>query len=137
MARKIKYIAVHCTGTSPMASVASIQRYWRDVRGWKSPGYHYLIEASGKVNQLLDVEEVSNGVAGFNSVTVNVSYVGGVDSNSKPKDTRTSQQKTALRNILTNLRIKYPKAIIQGHRDFPKVNKACPSFDAKTEYGNI
>jgi N-acetylmuramoyl-L-alanine amidase len=26
---------------------------------------------------------------------------------------------------------------IQGHRDFPKVKKACPSFDAKNEYAWI
>jgi N-acetylmuramoyl-L-alanine amidase len=25
----------------------------------------------------------------------------------------------------------YPNAVVQGHRDFPKVTKACPSFDAK------
>ena len=27
--------------------------------------------------------------------------------------------------------------IIQGHRDFPNVNKACPCFDAKAEYRNL
>ena len=29
---------------------------------------------------------------------------------------------------------KYKGCIAQGHRDFPNVNKACPSFDAKNEY---
>lgn len=44
---------------------------------------------------------------------------------------------------------KYPKAVIQGHRDFsPDLNKdgkitpnewikLCPCFDAKTEYANL
>ena len=27
--------------------------------------------------------------------------------------------------------------IIQGHRDFPNANKACPCFDAKAEYRGI
>jgi N-acetylmuramoyl-L-alanine amidase len=31
----------------------------------------------------------------------------------------------------------FPNAIIQGHKDFPNVAKACPSFDAKAEYKNI
>ena len=43
----------------------------------------------------------------------------------------------ALIKLLNELRAKYPKAIIQGHRDFPGVNKACPSFDAKSEYKDI
>ena len=39
--------------------------------------------------------------------------------------------------ILKELRVKFPKAKIQGHRDFPNVKKACPSFDAQKEYEEI
>lgn len=128
---------MHCTGTSPMATLKGIQDYWKNVRGWTKPGYHFIINSDGEVKQLLDIEQVSNGVQGYNSVSINVSYIGGIDANSKPSDTRTPQQKTALLNLLINLRLQYPKAIIQGHRDFPNVKKACPSFDAKKEYAKI
>jgi hypothetical protein len=39
--------------------------------------------------------------------------------------------------VLHEWKRKYPDAVIQGHKDFPNVNKACPSFDAKKEYAHI
>ncbi|WP_034752742.1 N-acetylmuramoyl-L-alanine amidase [Chryseobacterium daeguense] len=137
MNRNIKYIAVHCTATQPTATVSAIQNYWKNEKGWKMPGYHFIITADGQIVNLLPITEVSNGVKGFNSVTINVCYIGGIDAKGKPKDTRTEAQKASLLKVLKDLRKQFPKAIIQGHRDFPKVAKACPSFDAKKEYENI
>jgi len=82
---------------------------------------------------------VSNGVKGWNHCSINIAYVGGVDTgaNLKPVDNRTAEQKKSLRLMLKRLKRRYPSALIQGHRDFPGVSKACPSFDAKTEYKDI
>ena len=135
--RNINYIAIHCTATQPEASIASIQNYWKNNLGWKNPGYHYIIDRFGNVVNLLTIELVSNGVQGYNSQTINISYVGGIDKSGKPKDTRTEAQKQSILKILKELRVKFPKAKIQGHRDFPNVKKACPSFDAKKEYSLI
>ena len=135
--RNINYIAIHCTATQPEASIASIQNYWKNNLGWKNPGYHYIIDHFGNVVNLLPIELVSNGVQGYNSQTINISYVGGIDKSGKPKDTRTEAQKQSILKILKELRVKFPKAKIQGHRDFPNVKKACPSFDAKKEYSLI
>jgi N-acetylmuramoyl-L-alanine amidase len=60
-----------------------------------------------------------------------VSYIGGVDADNNPQDTRTLSQKRAMYYIVCLLREKYPSAVIQGHRDFPGVHKACPSFNVK------
>ena len=142
--RKIKYIAVHCTAGSQKATVNDLLAEFKR-KGWKAPGYHYVITADGKIHQLLDTEEVSNGVKGFNSVTVNIAYTGGMDG----VDNRTDEQKKSLVTLLKLLRKRYPDAVIQGHRDFsPDLNgngkieksewiKMCPSFDAKTEYKDI
>ena len=135
--RNINYIAIHCTATQPESSIASIQNYWKNNLGWKNPGYHYIIDRFGNVINLLPIELVSNGVQGYNSQTINISYVGGIDKSGKPKDTRTEAQKQSILKILNELRVKFPKAKIQGHRDFPNVKKACPSFDAKKEYSLI
>lgn len=135
--RNIKYIAVHCTATAQTATVSSIQNYWKTKLGWKMPGYHFIIKADGEIVNLLPTDKVSNGVKGFNSVTVNVCYIGGIDDKGKAKDTRTAAQKASLLEVLKDLRQKFPKAVIQGHRDFPKVAKECPSFNAKLEYQNI
>jgi N-acetylmuramoyl-L-alanine amidase len=101
------------------------------------PGYHFIIKPDGEVVKLLSVDQISNGVKGFNSETINIAYIGGVDSKGNPIDNRTGAQKAALLNLLELLKKRYPKAVIQGHRDFPKVAKACPSFNAKKEYENI
>lgn len=53
----------------------------------------------------------------------------------KPKDTRTDEQKRALRALLGLLKNDFPNATIHGHNEFSK--KACPSFNVKLEeYGN-
>ena len=135
--RDIKYIAVHCTATSQKTSISAIQSYWKNNLGWKMPGYHFIIKPDGEVVQLLPIEQVSNGVAGFNSVLINIAYLGGVDAKNKPLDNRTLSQKASILKLLSDLKKKFPTAIIQGHRDFPKVKKACPSFDAKKEYKNV
>lgn len=142
--RKIKYIAVHCTAGSQKATVNDLLAEFKR-KGWKAPGYHYVITADGKIHQLLDTEKVSNGVKGYNSVTVNIAYTGGMDG----VDNRTDEQKKSFVTLLKLLRKRYPDAVIQGHRDFsPDLNgngkieksewiKMCPSFDAKTEYKDI
>ena len=142
--RKIKYIAVHCTAGSQRSTVNDLLAEFKK-KGWKAPGYHYVITADGKIHQLLDTEKVSNGVKGYNSVTVNIAYTGGMYG----VDNRTDEQKKSLVILLKLLRKRYPDAVIQGHRDFsPDLNgngkidknewiKKCPSFDAKTEYKGI
>lgn len=135
--RHIKYIVVHCSATVQNATVDSIKKYWREQLGWKAPGYHYIIKADGEIVELLPEEKVSNGVAGYNSNAINVCYIGGIAENGTPVDNRTLQQKVALQFLLEAIKERYPKAIIQGHRDFPNVQKACPSFDARKEYNNI
>ena len=135
--RKIKYIAVHCTATPQTTSIDSIKNYWKTNLGWKMPGYHFIIKPDGEAVKLLSVDEVSNGVKGFNSETINISYIGGVDKAGNPIDNRTEAQKATLLKLLKEFRAKFPNAVIQGHRDFPNVKKACPSFNAKKEYENI
>lgn len=135
--RTINYIVVHCTATQPNAKIEDIKRYWKENLKWKSPGYHFMIKADGEIINTLPIDQVSNGVAGWNSQIINISYIGGVDKNNQPKDTRTAEQKASLLKLLKELKSKFPKAKIQGHRDFPNVHKACPSFDAKKEYSGL
>lgn len=147
--RNIKYVVVHCTATAQTASVESIKRYWKEKLNWKSPGYHYLVEPDGNIVQLLDEDKPSNGVAGYNSVSMNVCYTGGIDRNGKAVDNRTEEQKASLVFLLERLKEKYPRATIKGHRDFSSdLNgngviepsewiKSCPCFDAEKEYKNL
>lgn len=150
--RQIKYLAVHCTATAQGTTIPQLLNIFK-ARGWQTPGYHYVISADGTMHQLLGEDKVSNGVKGYNSVCINIAYIGGCEPHGQKQfiavDNRTPEQKTALVKLLTELRQRYPKAVIQGHRDFsPDSNgngkvdpferiKECPSFDAKTEYKDI
>ena len=131
--RNIKYIVVHCTATPTTATIESMKHFWKDVRKWgDTPGYHYIIERDGNIVQLLDESKNSNGVYAHNSECINMAYIGGVDKDGKPKDTRTNAQKHAMFDLIVQLTEKYKGAKVLGHRDFPNVAKACPSFDVKT-----
>lgn len=126
--REIRFIVIHCTATRQDATVTSIRRYWKSL-GWKNPGYHYLIEASGTVHILQPHSGIANGVAGYNAHALHVSYIGGVDVSGKPVDNRTEAQRKKMLELVKRLRAEYPRAKVLGHRDFPDVRKACPSFD--------
>jgi N-acetylmuramoyl-L-alanine amidase len=132
MKREIRYIVVHCTATIPNTKIENIHRYWKDQLGWKNPGYHYIIRRDGEIVTLLSENQIANGVKDFNEHAIHISYIGGIDKNNKPVDNRTEEQKFSLFNKLVALSEKYPEAKIKGHRDFPNVNKACPSFDVGT-----
>lgn len=135
--RRIDFIVIHCTATPQDTHPEAIQHYWKEYLKWKSPGYHYLIEASGNVIQLATEDRVCNGVAGYNANSIHVSYIGGVDADNKPLDNRTIAQQDAMRTLVTLLKQQYPQARIQGHRDFPFVKKACPSFDARKVFSDL
>ena len=140
--RQIKRIFVHCTAGPQTQTVAEIQRYWKNVNKWKSPGYHYIIKPDGEIVPLQPEDKPSNGVAGYNSTSINVCYIGGVDKKGRAVDNRTDAQKESLIKILKDLKSRYPDAEILGHREIwgqdpSKWHKMCPCFPAKAEYEHI
>ncbi len=152
--REIKRIFVHCTATEKTASINALWNGWRKL-GWKRPGYHYVVLADGSITKLLGEALVANGVKGYNCTSLHVAYMGGIVSSGKwtkqmvAADTRTEAQKKSLVHILKELKGRYPKAQIIGHRDIsPDKNgngkvdrweriKECPCFDAMEEYKGI
>ena len=136
--RDIEFIAIHCAATKPSMTVDRERiKGWHLKRGFSDIGYHFYIRQDGSLEFGRPIYKTGAHVAGYNSVSVGVCYEGGIDEEGEAFDTRTPQQKRAIVDLLTELKVNYPKAIIQGHKDFPKVYKACPSFDAKSEYENL
>ncbi len=156
--RTISRIFVHCTASWQSSTTEGSLKMEFRKKGWKNPGYHYVIFPSGRIVSMLPEEKVSNGVKGYNEHSINVAWVGGIDfewKNGKPTkhittvDNRTDDQKVALFDLLTKLKLKYRNAIIMGHRDIsPDKNhngvvdpweriKECPAFDAMVEYMDI
>lgn len=134
--RKINEIIVHCTATQDGKNikVEDINR-WHKERGWNMIGYHYVVYLDGTIHQGRSEDQIGAHCLKHNTNSIGVVYVGGLDANGKPKDTRTEAQKQGLRKLLTELKRKYPNATIHGHRDFAA--KACPSFDATRAYKDI
>lgn len=146
--RKIERIFVHCTAGSQKQTIEDLKAEFKR-KGWRSPGYHYVIMPDGKIENILSEENVSNGVQGYNQTAINVAYIGGIDAKWKGVDNRTEEQKKSLRTLLSNLKNKYPSAKIMGHRDIsPDKNgngivdpweriKECPAFNAIDEYKDL
>ncbi len=135
--RTINEIIVHCSATAEGKdfTVSDIKK-WHLARGFSDIGYHYVIYRDGSINKGRDESKIGAHCTGHNSHSIGVCYIGGCAKDGKtPKDTRTDAQKKSLLVLLRELKTKYPKATIHGHREF--ANKACPSFDAKKEYSSI
>lgn len=135
--RDIKEIIVHCAATPEGRdfTVAQIKQ-WHLQRGFTDIGYHYVVYRDGSIHTGRPESKSGAHCTGHNAISIGVCYIGGMDAaNKNPKDTRTPAQKASLLKLLKELKAKYPKAKIFGHRNF--ANKACPSFDAKAEYSNL
>lgn len=144
---RMKYLVLHCTATPEGREVSSKEiRHWhtdpvkKGGRGWKQVGYTDLFHLDGTVERLVknnedaevDPWEVTNGAAGYNSVSRHVVYAGGLAKDGKTsKDTRTAAQLKAMTAYVRDFHERFPQIKIVGHRDLPGVNKACPSFDVK------
>lgn len=133
--RWINKIIVHCSD-SPFGrddSAADIDR-WHKAKGWKSIGYHYVVRLDGKIEKGRTESAVGAHCIGQNLHSIGVCYIGGRDKNGNFADTRTTAQKESLEALIQGLVYKY-KCPVYGHRDFAK--RACPCFDAKSEYSHI
>lgn len=130
--RTINKIIIHCSATPEgrNVTVKDIDS-WHRNRGFDKIGYHHVIYLDGSIHTGRAEEIIGAHTAGHNASSIGICYIGGVDTSMKPKDTRTPQQKTALRNLIKDLQKKYPGATVHGHNEFSA--KACPSFNVKTE----
>ena len=134
--RSIDKIIVHCSATREGQHVTVQQiRQWHLQRNFADIGYHYVIYLDGTVHKGRSLEKAGAHCKGYNAHSIGICYVGGLDRQGKPKDTRTAAQKAALLSLIRELRQRFPRATVHGHREF--ANKACPCFDAKKEYSQV
>lgn len=133
MRKATNNLVIHCAATRPSQDVGVREiRQWHRARGFSDIGYHFVIRRSGKVDKGRPVDEIGAHVQGHNADSVGICLVGGINEETfKPENNFTPQQWEALQRLLTALLRRYPKAKVLGHRDFPGVQKACPSFAAK------
>lgn len=128
----LKYITVHCSATAPDVHVdAKVIDRWHRAKGWLGIGYHFVIKRDGSVESGRPIDKTGAHVEGFNANNLGICMAGGVDKSGKPEANFTDDQYHSLALLLREWKKKHPDAEIKGHRDFPNVKKACPSFDVR------
>lgn len=152
--KTIDSIVIHCSATRAGQDVraADIDK-WHKERGFAMIGYNYVIDLDGtvEVGRPLSMDGAHCNTAGlsgqsYNKHSIGICYVGGLDENGKPADTRTPEQKLSMTNLVNKLCDEYPITEVIGHRDAsPDRNgdgvisrnewiKQCPCFDVKSEF---
>jgi len=145
MTKPLKYLVLHCTATPEGREVKSEEiRQWhtgpvsKGGRGWKQVGYTDMFHLDGTVERLVrnnedavvDNWEITNGAAGYNSVSRHIVYVGGLEQKTmKAKDTRTPSQLKAMEKYVTQFHKQFPNVKIVGHNELS--DKDCPCFDVQ------
>lgn len=151
---QINAIVIHCSATRAGQDIhaADIDK-WHKERGFNEIGYHYVIDLDGSVEfgRALPKDGAHCNTAGlsglsYNKHSIGICYIGGLDANGNPADTRTDAQKLAMHELVLRLMEKYPIVEVIGHRDAsPDKNgdgkitpnewiKQCPCFDVKSEF---
>ena len=139
--RQITLIIIHCSAVRPdqESSAAQIDT-WHRQRGWKlGIGYHYVVRRNGQIEPGRPEWMIGAHCQNHNAHSIGVCYEGGLDirgpldpkgrlPKQEPADTRTPEQKVALRQILEDLHRRYPRALIVGHHDLNPL-KACPCIE--------
>ena len=137
--RLITLIVIHCSAVKPdqMSSVAQIDT-WHHDRGYKfGVGYHYVIRRDGSIEAGRPEWMVGAHCVNHNKYSIGVCYEGGLDARGQPADTRTAEQKATLRQLLTDLHRRYPRAVIVGHHDL-NPQKDCPCIkNVAREYKDL
>lgn len=132
--KRVGLIVVHCAATRPSQDfdVNDIRRMHLQ-RGFLDVGYHKIIKRDGTVQNGRPLDRQGAHAAGFNHLSVGVCMIGGVSEDDVriPENNFTPEQFASLRDVLAELKTHFPEAEILGHRDLPKVKKACPSFDVR------
>ena len=142
--RNIDSIIVHCSATKAGQDFTAADiDCWHRERGFNGIGYHYVVRLDGKLEKGRDVSLAGAHCKGWNERSVGICYIGGLDANGRPADTRTNAQKRVLYQIIMDLQREYNILQVLGHRDTsPDLNgdgviepyeyvKVCPCFDVK------
>lgn len=155
--KTIDAIIIHCSATKNGQDLRAkdIDRIHK-ARGFKQIGYNFVIDLDGLVEngRPLSMDGAHCNTKGFSSQSYNkhsigICYIGGLDKNGKPADTRTEAQKNALRDLVAKLCKEYDIIEVLGHRDTsPDLDgsgevepvefiKACPCFDVRGEFNSF
>lgn len=139
MKRKLtnaSYIIVSSTNTSPSDSFSFESfKEQRQQEGFPDSGWHFVIDRDGGTFADVSVDEVGTHTLGFDSESVGVLLVGGVDAKGKPEANYTAKQLATLNILVWNILDTHPEAKPLGLKDVQPTSK--PHFNVIEYFGAI
>ena len=150
----IDAIVIHCSATRAEQDVkaADIDKQHKE-RGFKMIGYHFVIDLDGTIEngRPLTMNGAHCNTKGlsskpYNSHSIGICLIGGLDKDGNPADTFTPEQMVSLHKLVNELEMEYDVKEVIGHRDAsPDLNgdgkisknewiKACPCFDVRSHF---
>lgn len=135
---KTDLIVVHSSATPPTMDIGvhEITR-WHLDRGFNTIGYHVVIRRDGSLEYGRPLDVRGAHAKGFNSRSIGVCVVGGVDSNMEAELNFTEEQFSSLDRVLTALQGLFIGTTVVGHKDLPSTRTKCPGFDVISWWNNI
>lgn len=132
-----KFLVLHCSATNGYSegwSAEAICNFHKKTLGWSRCGYNWIIELDGTIKMTHPIDlhdgfqpfEMSFGVAEYNQICINLNYLGGINNNNQPEDTRTQKQYNSMLSKCFEIIQLCPDIKIIGHNQLH--NKACPCF---------
>ncbi len=124
--RAINRLVIHHSASGIDTTAAQVVG-WHLDRGWDSVGYHYVVEATGKVVPGRDLDEMGAHAKGANGDSVGICLVG---SNNVPSERWTPVQIDSANELVGALRrVLGGEITVHGHRDVGTTATICPGVE--------
>ena len=137
--REITRVILHCSATKEDQDInAATIRVWHmsAPRNWSDIGYHFVVKLDGTIESGRPINRAGAHTKGHNKDSIGVCYVGGLDHSGHPKNTMTTEQRSAIKRLCRALCLVLNQPLdLHGHREYSA--KACPSFEVAEVFGQL
>ena len=122
----VDYIVIHRSDSPDKRDIGAkeITKWHVEERGWQTIGYHYIIRRNGKIEFGRPEQFEGAHCKGVNDRSLGVCLIG--------RRAFDIAQFISLKELVDELKQRYPKAKVRPHNSFPsaiKQKKTCPGFD--------
>ena len=93
---------------------------WHKANGWSGIGYHYFVRKNGELYRGRPENTVGAHVTGHNSYSIGIC----VEGDYSKETVMPEAQKTAILELIKDIKTRYPSIKIVGHKDLG--GSACP-----------
>jgi N-acetylmuramoyl-L-alanine amidase len=131
--KKTDTIIIHCAATKPSMDIgASEIREWHTKeRGFDDIGYHYVIRRNGVKELGRNIDLQGAHAVKVNGHSIGICLVGGMAEDNSSENNFTLEQYLTLKDLIVELKSKYPIEDIAGHYEVEEKKPDCPGFHVK------